>query len=116
MSELLNREASVQGKIPSGYLNTIFELSGDWLQDVAGTKYLSFDGYFISLYCLQLTSSPLILQEKVKNSVPPCWDPASLARLFFLCPTLWLSSGDVYTHMYKCIYIFFNVGKVKQQI
>ncbi|KAK4790627.1 hypothetical protein SAY86_017931 [Trapa natans] len=80
MSELLNQKASVQGKIPSGYLNSIFELSGDWLQDVRETKYLAFDGYFISLYCLQLTSSPLILQEKVKNSVPPCWDPASLAR------------------------------------
>ncbi|OWM70943.1 hypothetical protein CDL15_Pgr013124 [Punica granatum] len=80
MSELLNQKASVQGKVPSGFLNTIFELSGDWLHDAADTKYLAFDGYFISLYYLHLTSSPLVLQERVKNSVPPTWDPASLAR------------------------------------
>ncbi|KAI6693885.1 hypothetical protein NL676_021595 [Syzygium grande] len=80
MSELLNQKSSLQGKIPSGYLNAIFEMSGDWLLDTADTKYLALDGYFISLYYLQLTSSPLVLQEKVKKSVPPRWDPASLAR------------------------------------
>lgn len=80
MSELLNQKSSLQGKVPSGYLNAIFEMSGDWLLDTADTKYLALDGYFISLYYLQLTSSPLVLQEKVKKSVPPRWDPASLAR------------------------------------
>ncbi|KAJ8755534.1 hypothetical protein K2173_019332 [Erythroxylum novogranatense] len=80
MSELLNQKSSIQGKVPSGYLNSIFDLSGDWLRDAAETKYLAFDGYFISLYYLHLTASPLILQNKVKKSVPPHWDPASLAR------------------------------------
>ncbi|XP_010069406.2 MACPF domain-containing protein At1g14780 [Eucalyptus grandis] len=80
MSELLNQKSSLQGKVPSGYLNAIFEMSGDWLQDAADTKYLALDGYFISLYYLHLTSSPLVLQEKVKKKVPPRWDPASLAR------------------------------------
>ncbi|GAV58958.1 MACPF domain-containing protein [Cephalotus follicularis] len=80
MSELLNQKSSVQGKVPSGYLNAIFELSGDWFKDAADTKYLAFDGYFISLYYLHLTSSPLILQDRVKKSVPPHWDPASLSR------------------------------------
>ncbi|KAI3420721.1 MACPF domain-containing protein [Psidium guajava] len=80
MSELLNQKSSLQGKVPSGYFNAIFEMSGDWLLDTADTKYLALDGYFISLYYLHLTSSPLVLQEKVKKSVPPRWDPASLAR------------------------------------
>lgn len=80
MSELLNQKSSVQGKIPSGYLNAIFELSGDWFHDAADTKYLSFDGYFISLYYLHLTASPLLLQDDVKKAVPSRWDPASLSR------------------------------------
>lgn len=83
MSELLNQKSSVQGKIPSGYLNAIFELSGDWFHDAADTKYLSFDGYFISLYYLHLTASPLLLQDDVKKAVPSRWDPASLSRWFF---------------------------------
>lgn len=80
MSELLNQRSLVQGKIPSGYLNAIFDLSGSWLSDTAETKYLAFDGYFISLYYLHLTASPLVLQEKVKKSVPAHWDPQSLSR------------------------------------
>uniref|UniRef100_A0A5B6ZBZ1 MACPF domain-containing protein n=1 Tax=Davidia involucrata TaxID=16924 RepID=A0A5B6ZBZ1_DAVIN len=80
MSELLNQKSSVQGKVPSGYLNAIFDLSGAWLNDAADTKYLAFDGYFISLYYLHLTSSPLVLQDNVKESVPSHWDPASLSR------------------------------------
>lgn len=82
MSELLNQKSSVRGKIPSGYLNAIFELSGDWFNDAANTKYLAFDGYFISLYYLHLTASPLVLQEDVKKAVPSRWDPASLSRWF----------------------------------
>ncbi|XP_050143057.1 MACPF domain-containing protein At1g14780-like [Malus sylvestris] len=80
MSELLNQKSSVQGKIPSGYLNAIFDLTGDWLQDAAETKSLAFDGFFISLYYLQLTASPLILHNKVQKSVPSRWDPAALSR------------------------------------
>ncbi|KAJ7957296.1 MACPF domain-containing protein [Quillaja saponaria] len=80
MSELLNQKSSLQGKVPSGYFNAIFGLSGDWFRDVEDTKYLAFDGYFISLYYLHLTASPLILQDEVKKSVPAQWDPASLSR------------------------------------
>ncbi|KAL4312244.1 hypothetical protein GQ457_01G034380 [Hibiscus cannabinus] len=80
MSELLNQKSSIQGKVPSGYLNSIFDLTGDWLHDAAGTKNLAFDGYFISLYHLHLTASPLVLNNRVKKSVPPHWDPAALAR------------------------------------
>lgn len=80
MSELLNQKSSVQGKVPSGYLNAIFDFSGDWFHDAADTKYLAFDGYFISLYYFYLTASPLVLRDHVKKSVPPHWDPALLAR------------------------------------
>lgn len=80
MSELLNQRSSVQGKVPSGYLNAIFDLSGAWLNDAADSNYLAFDGYFISLYYLHLTASPLVLQDHVKKSVPSRWDPALLSR------------------------------------
>ena len=80
MPELLNQKSSIKGKVPSGYLNAIFGLSGDWFRDTADSKYLAFDGYFISVYYLHLTASPLTLKEEVKKSVPPRWDPASLSR------------------------------------
>lgn len=83
MSELLNQKSSLQGKVPSGYLNAIFELSGDWFNDAADTKYLAFDGFFISLYYLHLTASPLVLKDRVKKSVPSHWDPAALSRYLF---------------------------------
>uniref|UniRef100_A0A7N0U3X7 MACPF domain-containing protein n=2 Tax=Kalanchoe fedtschenkoi TaxID=63787 RepID=A0A7N0U3X7_KALFE len=80
MSELLNQKALVQGKIPSGYFNSIFGLSGMWFNDASDTKYIAFDGYFISLYYLHLTASPLVLQESVKKAVPSHWDPVALSR------------------------------------
>ncbi|KAJ4957250.1 hypothetical protein NE237_014033 [Protea cynaroides] len=80
MSELLNQKSSIQGKVPSGYFNSLFEFSGAWLHDATDTKYLAFDGYFVTLYYLHLTASPLVLQEKVKKAVPSNWDPASLSR------------------------------------
>ncbi|TYI22375.1 hypothetical protein ES332_A06G099100v1 [Gossypium tomentosum] len=80
MSELLNQKSSIQGKVHSGYLNSIFDLSGNWLHDATDTKTLAFDGYFISLYYLHLTAFPLVLNDRVKKSVPPHWDPAALSR------------------------------------
>lgn len=80
MSELVNQKSSVQGKVPSGYFNAIFDLSGAWLDDVKDTKNLAFDGYFISLYNLHLKASPVVLREEVKRAVPPKWDPVALSR------------------------------------
>lgn len=80
MSELLNRRSSVQGKVPSGYFNAIFNFSGAWLNDAADSKLLAFDGYFVALYYLHLVTSALVLHDKVKKSVPSQWDPASLSR------------------------------------
>uniref|UniRef100_A0A0E0CKF5 MACPF domain-containing protein n=1 Tax=Oryza meridionalis TaxID=40149 RepID=A0A0E0CKF5_9ORYZ len=80
MSELLNQKSSVQGKVPSGYFNTLFDLSGAWMTDAKETKHLAFDGYFISLYKLHLKTSPLVLRDEVRSAVPPKWDPAALSR------------------------------------
>lgn len=80
MSELVNQKSSVQGKVPSGYFNALFDLSGAWLDDAKDTKNLAFDGYFISLYNLHLKASPLVLREEVKRAVPPKWDPVALSR------------------------------------
>lgn len=80
MSELLNQRSSIQGKVPSGYFNAIFNFTGAWLNDAADSKYLAFDGYFVALYYLHLVTSALVLHDKVKKSVPSHWDPASLSR------------------------------------
>lgn len=80
MSELLNQRSSIQGKVPSGYFNALFDMSGSWLDDAKNTKHLAFDGYFISLYNLHLSSSPLLLRDEVKNAVPPKWEPVLLSR------------------------------------
>uniref|UniRef100_A0A0D9VFY6 MACPF domain-containing protein n=1 Tax=Leersia perrieri TaxID=77586 RepID=A0A0D9VFY6_9ORYZ len=80
MSELLNQKSSVQGKVPSGYFNALFDLSGAWMTDAKEAKHLAFDGYFISLYKLHLRTSPLVLRGEVRSAVPPKWDPAALSR------------------------------------
>ncbi|KAG8058850.1 hypothetical protein GUJ93_ZPchr0002g23526 [Zizania palustris] len=80
MSELLNQKSSVQGKVPSGYFNALFDLSGAWLTDAKETKHLAFDGYFISSYNLHLKTSPLVLRDEVRRAVPPKWDPVALSR------------------------------------
>ncbi|XP_047312026.1 MACPF domain-containing protein At4g24290-like [Impatiens glandulifera] len=80
MSRLFNQKSSLQGKVPSGYLNSLFDLTGSWLNDREDTKFLAFDGYFISLCYLHLKESPLILRENVKKAVPSYWDPLSLSR------------------------------------
>lgn len=80
MSELLNQKSSIQGKVPSGYFNAVFEFSRLWFEDAGDTKHLALDGYFISLCTFHLTASPLILLEEVKKSVPHNWDPTLLSR------------------------------------
>ncbi|XP_037446964.1 MACPF domain-containing protein At1g14780-like isoform X2 [Triticum urartu] len=79
MSELLNQKSSVQGKVPSGYFNALFDLMGAWLTDAKEIKYLAFDGYFISLFNLNLKASPLVLCDEVKKAVPSKWDPVALS-------------------------------------
>lgn len=80
MSELLNQKSLIQGKVPSGYFNALFGLSGAWLNDTKETKHLAFNGYFISSYNLHLRASALTLCNEVKRAVPSSWEPAALSR------------------------------------
>ncbi|KAG0456532.1 hypothetical protein HPP92_024320, partial [Vanilla planifolia] len=80
MSELFNQKSLILGNVPSGYFNALFNLSGAWFEDAKETKYLAFNGYFISLYNLHLRASPLVLCDEVKGAVPSSWEPAALSR------------------------------------
>ncbi|KAG0455361.1 hypothetical protein HPP92_024653 [Vanilla planifolia] len=80
MSELFNQKSLILGNVPSGYFNALFNLSGAWFEDAKETKYLAFNGYFISLYNLHLRASPLVLCDEVKRAVPSSWEPAALSR------------------------------------
>ncbi|KAG2623990.1 MACPF domain-containing protein At4g24290-like [Panicum virgatum] len=80
MSEQFNRELSLTGKIPSGMFNSMFDFSGCWQKDAAGTKSLAFDGWYISLYTVALSKSRILLRDHVTQAVPSTWDPAALAR------------------------------------
>lgn len=80
MSELINQELSLSGKIPSGLFNAMFNFKGCWQKDAASTKTLGFDGWSISLYNIELAKSQIALSEQVKREVPSAWDPAALAE------------------------------------
>lgn len=80
MSQWFNQNASIEGKIPLGLFNAMFDLSGSWHDDASQIKNLAFDGYFITLYKLHLTRSNLVLREEVKNDIPSVWNPQSLAK------------------------------------
>ncbi|CAH9112138.1 unnamed protein product [Cuscuta europaea] len=80
MSEQFNQELSLSGKIPSGLFNAMFGLKGCWQKDAASTKLLAFDGWFISLYNVELVRSQVTLSEQLKREVPSSWDPAGLTE------------------------------------
>ncbi|GAB4826988.1 kinetochore-associated protein nsl1 [Ancistrocladus abbreviatus] len=80
MSELFNQELSLSGKIPCGQFNLMFNFKGCWQKDAAVTKSLAFDGWFITLYTVELMRSNIMLLEDVKREVPSSWDPAALAE------------------------------------
>ncbi|GFZ03029.1 MAC/Perforin domain-containing protein [Actinidia rufa] len=80
MSEQFNQEVSLSGKIPCGLFNYMFSFRGCWQKDAASTRSLAFDGWFITLYNIELAKSQIILSEHVKNEVPASWDPVVLAE------------------------------------
>ncbi|KAL7593006.1 MACPF domain-containing protein NSL1 [Lactuca sativa] len=80
MSEQFNHELSLSGKIPSGFFNSMFGYKGCWQKDAPITKNLAFDGWFITLYNIELAKSQISLSEKVKQEVPSSWDPTALAE------------------------------------
>ncbi|KAK9064258.1 hypothetical protein SSX86_015638 [Deinandra increscens subsp. villosa] len=80
MSEQFNQELSLSGKIPSGLFNSMFGYKGCWQKDAPATKNLAFDGWFITLYNIELAKAQIALSEKVKQEVPSSWDPTALAE------------------------------------
>jgi hypothetical protein len=80
MSEQFNQELSLSGKIPSGLFNAMFGFKGYWQKDAGTTKTLAFDGWFITLYNIELAKSQISLSESLKRQVPPSWDPSALAE------------------------------------
>ncbi|CAI9783681.1 unnamed protein product [Fraxinus pennsylvanica] len=80
MSEHFNQELSLSGKIPSGFFNAMFGYKGWWQKDASTTKLLALDGWFISLYTIELARSQITLSDQVKQEVPSSWDPAALAE------------------------------------
>lgn len=79
MSERFNKGLGITGKMPLGLFNSMFNFNGTWQQDASATRSLALDGWFFTKYCLQLTRSPLMLQDHVRTAVPASWDAAALA-------------------------------------
>ncbi|EPS73899.1 hypothetical protein M569_00855, partial [Genlisea aurea] len=80
MSEQVNQELSLPGKIPAGHFNAMFEFSGCWQKDASYAKSLAFDGVFFTLYTVALEKSQIVLKDEVRQEVPSSWDTAALAR------------------------------------
>ncbi|KAF3795040.1 MACPF domain-containing protein [Nymphaea thermarum] len=81
MSEHFNQWLSFSGKIPSGLFNAMFGLHGCWQKDASTAKSLAYDGWFITLYNVELNRSHIGLQKHVEREVPSAWYPAALASM-----------------------------------
>jgi hypothetical protein len=66
----------------------MFNFRGSWQKDAASAKSLAFDGWFITLYNIELERSHITLSEKVKREVPTTWDPVALAEYVLLISKL----------------------------
>ncbi|XP_061371447.1 MACPF domain-containing protein NSL1 [Gastrolobium bilobum] len=80
MSEHFNGHLSLSGKIPSGLFNNMFDMRKCWPMDAASTKNLAYDGWYITLYNVELDRTNITLSESVKREVPSSWNPAALAE------------------------------------
>ncbi|XP_030460153.1 MACPF domain-containing protein NSL1-like [Syzygium oleosum] len=80
MSEHFNQELSLSGKIPSGIFNSMFDFKSCWQKDATAVKSLAVDGWFMTLYSIELERSQLTLSEQVKQEVPNSWDPLAIAE------------------------------------
>jgi len=83
MSEKFNQDMCLSGKIPSGMFNNMFAFSKCWPKDASSVKTLAYDGWFISLYSVEIVRKQLTLRDEVKREVPSSWDSAALAGYGF---------------------------------
>ncbi|KAG8377119.1 hypothetical protein BUALT_Bualt09G0135300 [Buddleja alternifolia] len=79
MVEYFNKKANLSGHTPLGSFNVAFSYTGSKHIDVASTKSLCMDGFFIPLAKIQLIKSSMALNENVRRAVPTSWDPPALA-------------------------------------
>lgn len=79
MAEYFNERSGIEGKIPLGSFNSMFNFTGSSMVDAAATKSLAMVGFFIPLFEVKLTKQNLALNDEVRRAVPYSWDPASLA-------------------------------------
>lgn len=79
-----NQAAAIDGKMPLGLFNNMFSFHGPWQTDQNATKALALDGWFVKLYNLQLTRTPLNLRDEIRKAIPASWEPKALARLKML--------------------------------
>nr|CAB3460753.1 unnamed protein product [Digitaria exilis] len=80
MAEQVNQSQSLAGKIPTGAFNAMFDYRGCWHRDAGATRSLCFDGRFVELYSVEAVRAQLALQDRVKQDLPPSWDPPALAE------------------------------------
>jgi hypothetical protein len=74
-----NQAAAIDGKMPLGLFNSMFSFAGPWQTDQHATKALALDGWFVKLYNLQLTRTPVTLREEIRKAIPSSWEPNALA-------------------------------------
>lgn len=80
MSQQFNQGLSLSGKVPCGLFNNMFNFSGLWQKDASAAKHLALDGWFYTLYTVEIPRAQLVLKENIKALVPASWEPAVLAR------------------------------------
>jgi len=61
----------------------MFAFSKCWPKDASSVKTLAYDGWFISLYSVEIVRKQLTLRDEVKREVPSSWDSAALAGYGF---------------------------------
>lgn len=74
-----NQAGAIDGKMPLGLFNNMFSFTGPWQTDLHATKALALDGWFVKLYNLQLTRTPLTLRDDIRRAIPSSWEPKALA-------------------------------------
>ncbi|KAL2342865.1 hypothetical protein Fmac_004150 [Flemingia macrophylla] len=80
MLEHFNQEMCLAGQTASGHFCASFGLPSRSIKDLASTKSLAYDGWFIKRYAIELENHRVELLDHVKEAVPSTWDPEALAR------------------------------------
>ncbi|KAK4743753.1 hypothetical protein SAY87_010065 [Trapa incisa] len=79
MAKYFNEKSGIEGSVPLGGFNSMFNFTGSGQVDAASTKSLAMVGHFLPIYKVGLTKANLVLREEARRAVPYSWDPASLA-------------------------------------